>query len=105
MPKEPTPLKKISAIIGRQLRLHPQREIWRSARLREDLGADSLDEVEIGMQIEEEFGLKFDLQMGVGVQTVEELAAMVERLLAQKAEIVGGAARVAAKKIPLEQRV
>jgi acyl carrier protein len=52
-----TTLSKIQGIIAHQLKSKPER-ITPQARLREDLGADSLDALEIIMSLEEEFNVQ-----------------------------------------------
>jgi acyl carrier protein len=52
------------------------------ARLGEDLGADSLDLVEIVMSCEERFGLEIPDRAAAGLATVGDAVRFVERALA-----------------------
>lgn len=55
--KEPDLKRKIVEILSRELAVAPG-EVVSAARLREDLGADSLDVVELTVAFEEEFGIE-----------------------------------------------
>jgi len=61
--------------------LGPDRVVGLESRLADDLGMDSLDRVEITMDIEEEFDLSLDDDQVCAVATVAELVALVERRL------------------------
>lgn len=52
-------------------------EILDSARLNEDLGADSLDAVEIIMECEKEFDVSISDEEGTDVKRVEELVKLI----------------------------
>jgi acyl carrier protein len=73
------PLKVVEVLI--QLLAVEETQITRDARLVEDLGADSLDVVEISMLLEEEYGVAIDDQavelMTLG--TVKDLLSVLER--------------------------
>lgn len=60
-------------------------EIKPEHSLTEDLGADSLDLVEIVMSLEEEFEIDIDDDEAVRVKTVADTVAMVRRLLGDRA--------------------
>lgn len=49
-----------------------------------DLGADSLDTIEVVMAIEDEFGIEIADEEAEGVETVGALVALVERLAAAR---------------------
>ena len=49
-----------------------------SASLESDLGLDSLDAVELGMALEEEFGITIDEDKLASVKTVEDIVNFIE---------------------------
>lgn len=49
-----------------------------------DLGADSLDTVEIVMGLEEAFQITVDESSAQVIQTVEDAAALIDKLVAEK---------------------
>jgi acyl carrier protein len=54
-------------------------EVTPGANLREELGADSLDVVEIGIKLEEEFGFEIDDEEGDKLKTVSDIVKLVEK--------------------------
>jgi len=48
-------------------------------RLKEDLDADSLDKIELGLYLEEEFDIEFDPDDLDGVETVQDLIQFVDK--------------------------
>jgi len=72
---------RIKAIIAEQLGVK-QEEVTEQAKFIEDLGADSLDTVELVMALEEEFGIEIPdedaekmVAVGDAVKYIEEKAA------------------------------
>jgi len=72
---------KIRGIIAEQLGVKPE-EVTDQAKFIEDLGADSLDTVELVMALEEEFGIEIPdedaekmVSVGDAVKYIEEKAA------------------------------
>ena len=51
-----------------------------------DLGADSLDAVEVTMELESAFNVSFDIEDGESIRTVGDALRAVERCLATKKE-------------------
>ncbi len=73
--------QKVRAIIAEQLGVKPE-EVTDSASFVDDLGADSLDTVELVMALEEEFGIEIPdedaekmTSVGEAVKYVEEKAS------------------------------
>ncbi len=55
------------------------------ANLLSDLGADSLDQVEIVMALEDEFGIEISDDDGEAIKTVADVVNLVTRLTGEKA--------------------
>jgi acyl carrier protein len=68
---------KIRSIIASKLGLD-ESEITPEKNLSNDLGADSLDVVELSMDLEREFNLKFEDTDTEKIQTVEDLYKLIE---------------------------
>lgn len=62
-----------------------EEEVTPTASFVDDLGADSLDEVEILMAVEEDFGIEIPDEDAEGVRRVGEAVEYIERRLAAKA--------------------
>ena len=75
---------KIKAIICDQLMVNPE-EVNDESSFVEDLGADSLDTVELIMEFEDEFGIEISDEQAEQISTVAEAVAYLEKLLADKA--------------------
>ena len=77
---------KIKAIICDQLMVDPE-EVNDESSFVEDLGADSLDTVELIMEFEDEFGIEISDEQAEQISTVGEAISYLEKLLAaNKAE-------------------
>ena len=68
---EKTVEQKVFDIIVEQLKVSPE-EVTLEASFIEDLGADSLDLVELIMAMEEEFGLEISDEDAEKIQTVQD---------------------------------
>ncbi|MBO6027158.1 MAG: acyl carrier protein [Bacteroidales bacterium] len=68
---------KITSIIASKLGID-ESEITPEKSLVNDLGADSLDVVELSMELEREFNLKFDDSDTDKIQTVADLYKLIE---------------------------
>jgi len=68
---------KVKSIIATKLGLD-ESEITPEKNLTNDLGADSLDVVELSMELEREFNLKFEDADTEKIQTVEDLYKLIE---------------------------
>lgn len=69
---------KIKSIISDELNID-QAKIIKEANIREDLGADSLDAVEVIMALEDEFGITIDDDTAQSFKTVGDLVDYVEK--------------------------
>lgn len=72
-----TVLERVKKIITEQLGVD-ESKVVPEARFREDLGADSLDLVELIMAFEEEFGGEISDEEAQGIKTVGEAVAYLE---------------------------
>jgi acyl carrier protein len=72
-----TALERIKKIIVEQLGVD-ESKVVPEARFREDLGADSLDLVELIMAFEEEFGGEISDEEAQGITTVGEVASYLK---------------------------
>lgn len=71
--------EKVQEIIVKELKVDPAK-VTLEASLKDDLGADSLDAVEIVMDIEDEFGVEIDDTKAETISTVGDLVAYIEEL-------------------------
>ena len=71
--------EKIKAIIVDELGVDAG-DVNPSSSLAEDLGADSLDAVELIMAIEEEFDIEIPDEVAGGMKTVQDLISYIEQL-------------------------
>lgn len=71
--------EKVQKIICNELHLDPSK-VTEDANLKDDLGADSLDAVEIVMCIEDEFDLQIDDSYVSDIKTVGDIVKYIESL-------------------------
>lgn len=83
MSEHRTTLERVIERISDDVGLDPE-DITASSTFQEDLGFDSLDEVEVIMSIEEEFELEIADDEAQRLNTVGELVQFVDRLVAAK---------------------
>ena len=69
--------EKIAALMAEELAI-PQDKITAEARLKEDLGVNSIDFAELVMQLEEELDIETDSDELRGIKTVGDLVAYLE---------------------------
>lgn len=74
---------KIKSIIAEQLGVKPE-EVTPQASFIEDLGADSLDTVELVMALEEEFGIEIPDEDAEKMATVGDAIKYIEEKIAAK---------------------
>ncbi|MDE5867606.1 MAG: acyl carrier protein [Anaeroplasmataceae bacterium] len=71
--------EKVQEIIVKEMKISPEK-VTLEASLKDDLGADSLDAVEIVMDIEDEFGIQIDDTKAESIATVSDLVSYIEEL-------------------------
>ena len=69
--------EKVKSLIAQQLNI-PVEKVVDNAKLIEDLGADSLDIVEMLMTLEEEFGINIPDEETANMKTVQEIVKVIE---------------------------
>lgn len=72
--------EKVRDIIVKELKIDEEK-VTLEASLKDDLGADSLDAVEIVMDIEDEFNVSIDDTKAEALVTVKDLVDYIEELL------------------------
>jgi acyl carrier protein len=75
--------EKVKTIICEQLMVDPD-DVNPDSSFVEDLGADSLDTVELIMEFEDEFSIEIPDEEAEKISTVGEAIAFLESLLASK---------------------
>ncbi|KFK37908.1 hypothetical protein AALP_AA3G045500 [Arabis alpina] len=80
---KPDTVEKVSAIVRKQLSLAKDQKVVAETKF-SDLGADSLDTVEIVMGLEEEFGITMAEERAQKIATVEQAAELIEELMNEK---------------------
>lgn len=75
--------ERIKEIIAEKLMVEPE-EVTEEATFREDLGADSLDLVDLIMEFEDEFGIEIPEEDAEKINTVGEAISYIERKIGEK---------------------
>ena len=73
-------LEKIMELLAKQLRIDVN-TLSPDTNIIEDLGADSLDVVEMLMAIEEHFGISVSDEEAIPLKTISDVADFIERKL------------------------
>ena len=68
---------KVKEIIVKELKVEAEK-VTLDALLKDDLGADSLDAVEVIMALEEEFDLEFSDDAATSIKTVGDIVRYIE---------------------------
>lgn len=71
--------EKVQALLAEQLDISADK-ITPESEVVKDLGADSLDVVELLMQLEEEFGITLPDSEMENIKTVQDIVTMMEKL-------------------------
>ena len=73
-------LEKIQEMLAEELNL-PVSKVVADAKIVEDLGADSLDVVELLSRLEEEYGVELPIEETESLVTVADVASALEKLI------------------------
>lgn len=73
-----TTLEKIQNLLSEQLGVSKDK-ITKESRVIEDLGADSLDVVELLMTMEDEFGITVDDEDAIKLKTIGDILSLIEK--------------------------
>ena len=73
-------LEKIQAMLAEALNV-PVEKVTADAKIVDDLGADSLDVVELLSQLEDEYGIMIPDEEVESLVTVADVAAQIEKLV------------------------
>ncbi len=77
--------QRVKACVREVLEIDPEDGVTLNSHFANDLGADSLDEVELCMCIEDEFGLEIPGHVAETLHTVGDVVTYIERKLAYQA--------------------
>ncbi|XP_044480429.1 acyl carrier protein 1, chloroplastic-like [Mangifera indica] len=80
---KPETVDKVCQIVKKQLALPEDSVVGGDSKFAE-LGADSLDTVEIVMGLEEEFGISVEEDSAQAIATVQDAADLIEKLIENK---------------------
>lgn len=70
--------ERVQVIIANELGIEKEK-VTLESRLAEDLGADSLDAVELIMAIEDEFGIEVDDEAAIKIKKVADIVEYLEK--------------------------
>ncbi|MBD2414246.1 MAG: acyl carrier protein [Desmonostoc geniculatum HA4340-LM1] len=76
---------KVKKIVAEQLSVDEKTEIKPESTFMEDLGADSLDTVELVMALEEEFDIEIPDEAAEGILTVQDAVNYISNKVATSA--------------------
>ena len=71
--------EKVRDVLAKQFEIDPE-TITPDTNLLDDLGADSLDVVELIMSVEDEFGIVIDDEAASNLLTVRQIVDFIEKL-------------------------
>lgn len=77
-------LDRLKKILNECLGLNGAEHVTADSRLAEDLGADSLDTVEIAMAVEDEFDVEFSDDEAGAIVTVGDLVSRIDEKAAAR---------------------
>ncbi|XWS57845.1 hypothetical protein CRYUN_Cryun09bG0208700 [Craigia yunnanensis] len=80
---KPDTVDKVCEVVRKQLAIANETPITGESKFA-DLGADSLDTVEIVMGLEEEFGITVEEDNAQSITTVQDAADLIEKLCSEK---------------------
>ncbi|KAG9152451.1 hypothetical protein Leryth_015842 [Lithospermum erythrorhizon] len=82
---KPETVDKVYEVVKKQLALPSETQLSPATKFTE-LGADSLDTVEIVMGLEEQFDISVEEENAESITTIQEAADVIEKLVAAKTD-------------------
>jgi acyl carrier protein len=76
-------LTRIKKVTAQVLKIDPSR-IKDDSRFVEDLGAESIQSIELVAAFEEEFGIEMDEDQALAVKNIRDAAIFIDKILAEK---------------------
>lgn len=73
--------ERIKELIVAELNI-PADQVSLESKISEDLGADSIDAIELIMEVEEEFDIEIDDDAAMGIKTINDLVEVINKLTA-----------------------
>ena len=73
--------ERIKGLIVEELNI-PADQVNLESKISEDLGADSIDAIELIMEVEEEFDIEIDDDAAMGIKTIADLVNVINKLKA-----------------------
>ncbi len=73
--------ERIKELIVEELNI-PADQVNLESKISEDLGADSIDAIELIMEVEEEFDIEIDDDAAMGIKTIADLVNVINKLKA-----------------------
>lgn len=73
--------ERIKELIVEELNI-PADQVKLESKISEDLGADSIDAIELIMEVEEEFDIEIDDDAAMGIKTINDLVEVINKLKA-----------------------
>lgn len=73
--------ERIKELIVEELNI-PADQVKLESKISEDLGADSIDAIELIMEVEEEFDIEIDDDAAMGIKTISDLVDVINKLKA-----------------------
>lgn len=73
--------EEIKKIIVQELNIKDESKVTMDAKLIDDLGADSLDAVELIMAVEEQYNIKISDEVAQSIQTVGDIVRYAESIV------------------------
>lgn len=72
-------LERIKELIEQEMNI-PAKDLKLESRIAEDLGADSIDAIELIMGVEEEFDIEISDEDAMEIKTLKDLVELIEKL-------------------------
>ena len=71
--------ERIKELVVQEMNI-PAEKVSLESRIAEDLGADSIDAIELIMEVEDEFEIEIDDDSAMGIKTIGDLVNVINKL-------------------------